>query len=55
MNRVWQAAGTVNSILRPGLLEKAVGAGLRSMFVGFETLSETNLLQTHKYQNLKRD
>ena len=38
MGRLWQAAGTVDSVLRPGLLEKAVACGLRSLFVGFETL-----------------
>ena len=38
MGRLWQAAGTVNAVLRPGLLEKAAGRGLRSLFVGFETL-----------------
>src|SRR5579871_4721090 len=42
MGRVWQAAGTVPSILKPDLLEKAVASGLRSLFVGFETLSEIN-------------
>jgi len=55
MNRLWQAAGTVQSILKSGLLEKAVASGLRSLFVGFETLSPTNLMQQHKYQNLNRD
>jgi radical SAM superfamily enzyme YgiQ (UPF0313 family) len=55
MGRVWQAAGTVQSILKPGLLEKAAASGLRSLFVGFETLSPTNLVQQHKYQNLNRD
>ena len=55
MGRLWQAAGTVQSILKPGLLEKAANCGLRSLFVGFETLSSTNLLQQHKYQNLNRD
>lgn len=44
MGRLWQAAGTVQSILRPGLLEAAVDCGLRSLFVGFETLSSANLL-----------
>ena len=34
MGRLWQAAGTVNAVLAPGLLEKAVAAGLRSLFVG---------------------
>ena len=39
----WQAAGTVASVLRPELLEKAVESGLRSLFVGFETLSQASL------------
>ena len=43
MGRLWQAAGTVKSILQPGLLEKAVASGLRSLFVGFETLNPANL------------
>ena len=34
MGRLWQAAGTVQSVLKPGLLEKAVASGLRSLFVG---------------------
>lgn len=55
MGRLWQAAGTVQSVLKSGLLEKAVASGLRSLFVGFETLSPNNLLQQHKYQNLNRD
>jgi radical SAM superfamily enzyme YgiQ (UPF0313 family) len=55
MGRLWQAAGTVQSILKPGLLEKAALSGLRSLFVGFETLNPTNLRQQHKYQNLNRD
>ena len=55
MGRLWQAAGTVQSVLKSGLLEKAVASGLRSLFVGFETLSPTNLVQQHKYQNLNRD
>jgi radical SAM superfamily enzyme YgiQ (UPF0313 family) len=55
MGRLWQAAGTVNSILRPGLLEKAAAAGLRSLFVGFETLNPAGLRAQHKVQNLHRD
>jgi radical SAM superfamily enzyme YgiQ (UPF0313 family) len=55
MGRLWQAAGTVNSILRPGLLEKAAACGLRSLFVGFETLDESALRSQHKVQNLHRD
>ena len=55
MRRLWQAAGTVQSVLRPGLLEKAAASGLRSLFVGFETLSAENLRAQHKNQNLNRD
>jgi radical SAM superfamily enzyme YgiQ (UPF0313 family) len=55
MGRLWQAAGTVKSILQPGLLEKAAASGLRSLFVGFETLNPANLREQHKYQNLDRD
>ena len=39
MGRLWQAAGTVQAVLKPGLLEKAAACGLRSLFVGFETLN----------------
>lgn len=55
MGRLWQAAGTVQSVLRPGLLEQAAACGLRSLFVGFETLNPANLAEQHKYQNLHRD
>jgi radical SAM superfamily enzyme YgiQ (UPF0313 family) len=55
MNRLWQAAGTVQSVLQPRLLEQAVAGGLRSLFVGFETLSTDNLRHHDKRQNLNRD
>ena len=55
MKRIWQAAGTVQSVLKPGLLEKAVQCGLRSLFVGFETLNAHNLREQHKNQNLHHD
>lgn len=55
MGRLWQAAGTVNSVLAPALLEKAVACGLRSLFVGFETVSAANLRHHDKRQNLNRD
>lgn len=54
MGRVWQAAGTVEAVLRPGLLEKAAESGLRSLFVGFETLNAGNLVAAGKTQNLAR-
>ncbi|HET7089967.1 MAG TPA: radical SAM protein [Anaerolineae bacterium] len=55
MGRLWQAAGTVKSVLAPGLLEKAAACGLRSLFVGFETLNPMNLREQRKYQNLNHD
>jgi radical SAM superfamily enzyme YgiQ (UPF0313 family) len=55
MGRLWQAAGTINSVLAPDLLERAVQCGLRSLFVGFETINSANLLEQRKYQNLRRD
>jgi radical SAM superfamily enzyme YgiQ (UPF0313 family) len=55
MRRLWQAAGTVASVLRPGLLEKAADCGLRSLFVGFETLDARNLRKERKDHNLDQD
>jgi radical SAM superfamily enzyme YgiQ (UPF0313 family) len=55
MRRLWQAAGTVDSVLRPGLLERAAASGLRSLFVGFETLDPEALRAQGKRQNLGRD
>ena len=45
MNRVFQGASTIDAILRGNLIEKAAEAGLRSVFIGFETLSNQNLVQ----------
>lgn len=55
MNRVFQGAATISSILTGNLIEKAAEAGLRSVFVGFETFSPENLKQSNKSQNLARD
>ncbi|WP_207425829.1 B12-binding domain-containing radical SAM protein [Pedobacter sp. SYSU D00535] len=55
MDRVFQGAATVDSILRGNLIEKAAAAGLRSLFVGFETFSPQNLKQSNKKQNLEKD
>lgn len=55
MGRLWQAAGTVQAVLRPGLMDKAAEAGLRSLFVGFETLRAENLAAQHKAHNLAHD
>jgi hypothetical protein len=55
MNRLFQGAATVDSILRGDLIERAAAAGLRSLFVGFETLTPDNLRRSQKRQNLGRD
>jgi radical SAM superfamily enzyme YgiQ (UPF0313 family) len=55
MRRVFQGAATVDSVLRGNLIEKAAEAGLRSLFVGFETFSPANLRQSNKKQNLEKD
>jgi radical SAM superfamily enzyme YgiQ (UPF0313 family) len=55
LGRLWQAAGTVDAVLAPDLLERAVAAGLRSLFVGFETVNGANLAAQRKRQNIGRD
>jgi len=55
MNRLFQGAATVDSVLRGDLIERAAEAGLRSLFVGFETLTPENLRRSQKRQNLGRD
>jgi radical SAM superfamily enzyme YgiQ (UPF0313 family) len=55
MGRLFQGAATVDSILRGNVVEKAAVAGLRSLFVGFETLAPANLIGSNKHQNLGRD
>jgi radical SAM superfamily enzyme YgiQ (UPF0313 family) len=55
MGRLWQAAGTVTSVTGSRLIERAVAAGLRSLFVGFETLDPSNLREQRKFQNLHRN
>ncbi len=55
MRRLFQGAATIDSILRGDLIERAAAAGLRSIFVGFETLTAANLARANKRQNLGRD
>ena len=54
MGRIFQGAATVDSILRDDVVEEAAAAGLRSLFVGFETLSQDGLAGAGKRQNLGR-
>lgn len=37
------------------MIERAAAAGLRSVFVGFETLSNNNLVQSNKKQNIGKN
>lgn len=55
MNRVFQGASTIDAILRGDGIEAAAAAGMRSVFVGFETLSRSNLVQSNKRQNIGKD
>jgi radical SAM superfamily enzyme YgiQ (UPF0313 family) len=55
MGRLFQGAATVDSILHGDLIERAAEAGLRSIFVGFESFTPGNLLQANKRQNVNRD
>ncbi len=55
MGRLFQGAATVDSVLRGDLIERAAAAGLRSLFVGFETFSPENLRASNKKQNLAQD
>lgn len=54
MGRLFQGASTIDAILRGDGIERAARAGLRSIFVGFETLNAANLQQSNKKQNLGR-
>jgi len=55
MGRLFQGAATVDSVLRGDLIERAAEAGLRSLFVGFETFDPENLRASNKKQNLAKD
>jgi radical SAM superfamily enzyme YgiQ (UPF0313 family) len=55
MGRVFQGASTIDAVLRPGLLERAAEAGMRSVFVGLETINPANLALHAKRQNVARD
>lgn len=54
LRHIWQGASTVRSVLDPPLLDLAVAAGLRSLFVGFESLNDTALTEYRKSHNQYR-
>lgn len=51
MNRIWQGAATVRSILNTKLLDLAVQSGLRSLFIGFESLNQNAMHRHQKRHN----
>lgn len=55
MNRVFQGAATVSSLRDDSLLDRAAEAGLRSLFIGFESLNEESLKSSNKRQNRVED
>lgn len=55
MNRIFQGAATVESILRGDTIKLAADAGLRSIFIGFETLNAESLKQSNKGHNFNTD
>ncbi len=55
MGRLFQGASTVNAILKGDLIEQAAEVGMRSVFVGFESLGESSLQFSNKQQNMGKD
>lgn len=51
MGRIWQGAATVRSVLDTELLDLAVDSGLRSLFVGFESLNQDEMRRHGKHHN----
>lgn len=55
MNRVFQGAITVDSVLNDDTIELAYEAGFRSAFIGFESINQINLKSANKLSNLGQD
>jgi len=55
MNRVFQGAITVDSILQDDTINLAYDAGFRSAFIGFESINKQNLIQANKVSNIGKD
>jgi radical SAM superfamily enzyme YgiQ (UPF0313 family) len=51
MGRIWQGAATVRSVLDPELLNLGVQSGLRSLFIGFESLNQEEMSRHGKHHN----
>ncbi len=55
MNRIFQGAATVDSILNSDLIDLAAEVGLKSIFIGFESLNFDSLKVSNKRQNINKD
>lgn len=55
LNKVFQGAITVDSILQDDTIELAYEAGFRSAFIGFESINKQSLIQANKGSNIGRD
>lgn len=55
MNKVFQGAITIDSILQDDTIELAYNAGFRSAFIGFESINKQSLLQANKRSNIGKD
>lgn len=55
MGRVFQGAVTVKDVLADDLIEQACEAGLRSAFIGFESIRAEGLRQVNKQSNIGQD
>ncbi len=55
MGRLFQGAATVRSIVRGDLIERAAEAGLRSVFIGFESINSATVAQCNKPHNQRSE
>lgn len=54
-NRLFQGAGTIQGINNEKILGLAAKAGLKSIFVGFESINKENMINTNKRHNYNND
>jgi radical SAM superfamily enzyme YgiQ (UPF0313 family) len=54
-NRLAQGAGTIQGITNGKLIELAAKAGLKSLFVGFESINKENMIRINKKHNYNND
>jgi radical SAM superfamily enzyme YgiQ (UPF0313 family) len=54
-NRLLQGAGTIQGINNEKIIKLAAKAGLKSLFVGFESINKENMIKTNKQHNYHSD